>query len=137
MENMVISESEYLEACKILSKHPCLKKNAVESLKGSAVTAGCTLAGGIFGGPIGLAAGATIGGLVAYATSAKYKSLIQIITEMSDEDQTNLINFMRDLCNERNITTAAILTAVVTNPSAENYEVLSTGLMKYCAEIQK
>lgn len=134
---MVISKTEYLEACKILSKHPCLKKNFVESAKGSAVTAGFTMAGAMAGGPIGLAAGAAVGGLVAYATSAKYKSLIQIIAEMSEEDQTNLINFMRDLCNERNITTAATLMAVVNNPSAENYEELSTGLMNYCVEIQK
>ena len=62
-----------------------LKVTVIQILKGVAITGTAVFLGGLFLGPLGLAAGGAIGGAIAYAAARPYKHIQQVLKEMDEK----------------------------------------------------
>lgn len=72
-----------------------------ESGKGAAVVAGVTFASAIFFGPIGILAGGVAGGALGYAMTNKFKTLSQVLNDMSSSQKKNLVNRVKEEVEEK------------------------------------
>lgn len=112
---MPINEEELLNAAELV----CEQKEVKVALKCSAACAGLsaltTFAGGLVAGPIGLVAGATIGGVTAYSlTKNKFKPVVQILREeLTYSQKEQLANHLRNALKDIDITDAVKLFQVL------------------------
>uniref|UniRef100_A0A668V0G6 Uncharacterized protein n=1 Tax=Oreochromis aureus TaxID=47969 RepID=A0A668V0G6_OREAU len=81
-----------------------LRNTWTSLLKGAVVTGGCTLVCGALIGPVGFAVGGAIGGLCSWLTSKKFKSVPEILKEMTDDQRRDLFNAIRRHLQERGVT---------------------------------
>lgn len=66
---MPVNLKEFLDGVSILADNHNMRATVQSSGKGALICGACCFVGGILGGPVGLAAGGTIGGITAYRMS--------------------------------------------------------------------
>jgi len=86
------TEERIIALCIKLSEDENLQVTIKESFKGGMIAGASTVVGGFLGGPLGIAAGSTVGGcLAAYAARGKFLSVAQVIQKMPHEQQRMLV----------------------------------------------
>ena len=100
----------------IAKANPDLKKTVTEVLQGTTVTGGCVAVGGLLAGPPGLVIGGLIGFLVTALTTDNFKSLPQIMQDMSREDKQKLVDTAKHILMRQTLETA---TKILTNASSD------------------
>ncbi|XP_014242836.1 protein C19orf12 homolog isoform X4 [Cimex lectularius] len=116
---MPFNTRELIEAAEVIVQQENMKVNLQTSLKGATFTGISTFIGGIFGGPIGLAVGATLGGLSSmWYTRGQFKPVILIIREdMSVTQRNKFAQHLQNSIKDLDITDAIKLaTLVLQNP---------------------
>uniref|UniRef100_UPI00398EACC3 protein C19orf12 homolog n=1 Tax=Pristiophorus japonicus TaxID=55135 RepID=UPI00398EACC3 len=94
--------------------------------KGALVAGAMAFAGGLFGGPPGIAVGGVFGGLLgAWMTSGQFKPLPQIIMELPPSQQLMLSNDVHNIVRHLDWTDAVQLISLVMGNAALKQQVLS------------
>uniref|UniRef100_A0A3P8N8L9 Uncharacterized protein n=1 Tax=Astatotilapia calliptera TaxID=8154 RepID=A0A3P8N8L9_ASTCA len=86
---------DVMRLCCEVSAHEEIKVAVKNSTKGAMVAGGSAFVGGLLGGPPGIAVGGVIGGLSSWLTSKKFKSVPEILGEMTDDQRRELFNAIR------------------------------------------
>lgn len=111
---MVVRYNDILTVITTLGDDECLKVTVKGSAKGGLIAGVTSALGGLILGPLGLAVGGTLGGLLAYAASEPYKPVSQVIMyEMRPVDQEKLVGAVRNLVEGFDIQDAIELVALV------------------------
>ena len=76
---MVIRYNDILTVITTLCDDEGLKVTVKGSAKGGLIAGATSAVGGLVLGPLGLAIGGTVGGLIAYATAEPYKPVSQVV----------------------------------------------------------
>ena len=77
-KKMVIRYNDILTVITTLCDDEGLKVTVKGSAKGGLIAGATSAVGGLVLGPLGLAIGGTVGGLIAYATAEPYKPVSQV-----------------------------------------------------------
>ncbi|KAL1138683.1 hypothetical protein AAG570_008745 [Ranatra chinensis] len=93
---MPVKTTELLKAAEIVAEERNLKATIKHSLAASGFTFATTLLGGLLGGPVGIFAGAVVGGGTSMiATKGKFKSVVTIIRDdLTAAQRTQLCNHL-------------------------------------------
>ncbi|XP_071959636.1 protein C19orf12 homolog isoform X2 [Antedon mediterranea] len=90
---MPVSADELIRLLSVLAEEENLRVTVKETMKAGVMAGTGATIGGLMGGPLGIAVGGTCGSLVAaYMTNGKFKSVPQILQEMSPEQKERLYN---------------------------------------------
>lgn len=119
-QKMVIRTDEIIGIVTKLSDETGLKVTLNESVKGGLITGTICTIGGLILGPVGLALGGAIGGVLAYVKSdGKFKPASQVILyEMNAEDQRELVTSVKNILKELDATDVVQLMVLVNaNPA--------------------
>ncbi|XP_066249735.1 protein C19orf12 homolog [Euwallacea similis] len=85
------NKDDLMEICRILAEQEDLKVTVTESGKGAMMAAAGVFIGGLVAGPIGMAIGGSVTSIaVAMSSQGKFKSVMEILDEMTD-DQKRLL----------------------------------------------
>ncbi|XP_023988124.1 protein C19orf12 homolog isoform X2 [Physeter macrocephalus] len=94
--------------------------------RGALVTGAVAFAGGLVGGPPGLALGGAVGGLLgAWMTSGQFKPVPQIIMELPPAEQQKLFNEATAIVRRLEWTDAVQLTMLVMGSEALQQQLLA------------
>ncbi|XP_043562810.1 protein C19orf12 homolog [Chiloscyllium plagiosum] len=94
--------------------------------KGALLAGAIAFAGGLVGGPPGIAVGGVVGGLLgAWMTSGQFKPLPQIIMELPPNQQLILSKDVRNIVQHLDWTDAVQLISLVMGNTALKQEVVS------------
>ncbi|KAB0790213.1 hypothetical protein PPYR_01560 [Photinus pyralis] len=117
---MPVNQQELMKVAVELSEERNLQVTIIESGKGACIAGGGALLGGLFGGPVGLAIGGTLGSiLAAWNGSGKFKSVAEVILEdMTPTQRENLANAIKIALQDVSWEDAVQLTTLImTNDS--------------------
>ncbi|KAB7505093.1 Protein C19orf12-like protein [Armadillidium nasatum] len=112
---MPISTNEIIKLICDVSEEEKIKIAVSESLKGGAIAGCATVIGGLIMGPVGLAAGGTLGGITSYFVCKKFQSVPSVISRMDPSKREMLIHRVNVL-NGLEYTDYLQLTALVMAP---------------------
>jgi len=111
---MVVRYNDILTVITTLGDDECLKVTVKGSAKGGLIAGATSALGGLILGPLGLAVGGTLGGLLAYVTAEPYKPVSQVIMyEIRPVDQEKLVSAVRNVVEGFDIQDAIELVALV------------------------
>ncbi|RXG57732.1 hypothetical protein Avbf_10010 [Armadillidium vulgare] len=96
-------------------KKKILKLPVSESLKGGAIAGCATVIGGLIMGPVGLAAGGTLGGITSFFVCKKFESVPSVISKMDPSKREMLIHRVRTVLQQHGILGASCLGNVMSN----------------------
>ncbi|XP_029780860.1 protein C19orf12 homolog [Suricata suricatta] len=114
-----------------ISEERKMKAAIKHSGKGALVTGAMAFAGGMVGGPPGIAVGAVFGGLLrAWMTSHQFKPISQIIMELPPVEQRKLFNQVTTIIGHLDWMDAEQLTTLVMGSKALKQQLLAM-LEKY------
>ncbi|KAL7035653.1 hypothetical protein ACKWTF_008489 [Chironomus riparius] len=114
---MPLNTRDLIEAISIVADNNNIRVTIKSSLKASCTTAVTTFAGGMLFGPLGIPFGATIGGLLAFARTEKFKSVGSIIRdELSAEQKRKLCQHIIDAFKSVRSDEIATLICMITQP---------------------
>ncbi|XP_017768575.1 PREDICTED: protein C19orf12 homolog [Nicrophorus vespilloides] len=118
---MPVNTNEIIYAIRQLSDAKNLEVTVMESGKGACIAAACTFAGGLLAGPIGLGVGGTLGAIfAAYNGSGKFKSVGEVIMEMTPAQRTALAESVMKVIHDVDGRDLAMLaTIIMTNNSLQ------------------
>eukprot|EP01119_Soliformovum_irregulare_P008800 TRINITY_DN21914_c0_g1_i1.p1 TRINITY_DN21914_c0_g1~~TRINITY_DN21914_c0_g1_i1.p1 ORF type:complete len:134 (+),score=21.53 TRINITY_DN21914_c0_g1_i1:108-509(+) len=88
---------------RIADQNPQLKITVDESVKASLMVGGVTLVGSLLLGPVGIIAGAAIGGSVAYATSKPFTSAFVLLSKLDEQQREQLLATVQDLALQKEV----------------------------------
>ena len=94
--SIATATSVYEALLKVADANQDLKVTVREVAKGTGITAASTVVGGLLLGPVGLAVGGAVGGLLGYAASNNYKPIGQVLREMNDGEKKRLLEAARE-----------------------------------------
>ncbi|CAG9770450.1 unnamed protein product [Ceutorhynchus assimilis] len=116
-----------IEICRVLAEQENLKATIVESGKGALFVGLAAFMGSILAGPLGLAVGGTVSSVALAVSSSnkKYKSVVEIINEMNDDQKMRLSQSVTDtLKNVRLEDCVGLLTYVLSNATTKELVLL-------------
>lgn len=89
---MPVNTEEIMNVLVQLAEHENLRVTVQESAKGACIVGGSAFAGGLLGGPVGLAVGGVVGSFVSLAYGrGKYRSVAEVIMyDMTYAQKTKL-----------------------------------------------
>ncbi|XP_068244252.1 protein C19orf12 homolog isoform X2 [Palaemon carinicauda] len=118
---MPINTAEALSLVTQICEEEKLRVAVKESVKGGFIAGGATILGGLFGGPIGLAIGGTLGGCTAaYLSQGKFKSVVSIINnDLTGAQRESLANSVRGIFSEIGPADYAALTLYIAQPAVK------------------
>ncbi|XP_068244250.1 protein Nazo-like isoform X1 [Palaemon carinicauda] len=118
---MPINTAEALSLVTQICEEEKLRVAVKESVKGGFIAGGATILGGLFGGPIGLAIGGTLGGCTAaYLSQGKFKSVVSIINnDLTGAQRESLANSVRMFLQNRSVEDLAAASNLLLSPSAK------------------
>ena len=91
-----------------------------ETSRGVMIVGATTLVSSLVLGPVGFIVGSVGGGLWAYATSSDFKSLHNVLCDMTDEEKVKVVALAKSVAGERGMELA--LASLVTNsPEARDF----------------
>ncbi|XP_056137626.1 protein C19orf12 homolog isoform X2 [Lampris incognitus] len=122
---------DVMKLCCELSANQQIQTTVMGSGKGAAVAGGLAFAGGLLGGPPGIAVGGAVGSLLGcWLTTGQFKPLPQIIMELSPQQQQKLYENLMTILDNVHWTDLAQLTALVMgNPTLK--QQLTGALLGY------
>ncbi|XP_022521163.2 protein C19orf12 homolog [Astyanax mexicanus] len=111
MDNQI---DDIMDLCCELSKIKEMKAAVKNSGKGAVVAGGGAFVGGLLAGPVGIAAGGAVGGLLGmWMTSGQFKPVPEIIMKLSPQQQQKLYSDIMAILKTLNCTDVAQLVALV------------------------
>ncbi|XP_035214751.1 protein C19orf12 homolog [Stegodyphus dumicola] len=111
---MPVNSREIIELLCTLSEEEKLRVTLKESLKGGLIAGGSAILGGCLLGPIGLAFGGALGGIIAAAASHnKFLPASQVIATMEQERRDYLAEKVRNIMQSIDVTDIAVFAAMV------------------------
>ncbi|XP_065200855.1 protein C19orf12 homolog [Planococcus citri] len=111
---MVIRTREIVEIMADLARHENIRVNITESLKGGLVTGASAFLGGVFLGPLGIAAGAALGGLTAASTCSNFRPIAEILlNDLTSAQQALLVNRVNNVIQNLGVEDVVTLTAMI------------------------
>lgn len=120
---MVLNTKALLDGIAVLSDDANVRFTVQSSAKGALITAGYCFVGGLVAGPVGMAIGGGLGGLHAYKTAARFRSVGTIIRlDMTDRQREQLGDHMRRVLQDVQAQDAVILLSLVA--SSESLKAL-------------
>jgi len=120
------TEDLVIELCTSLASEENLQVTAKESMKGGAIAGICTMAGGVVGGPAGLAVGGAFGGcLAAYLAQDKFLPVSTVIQRMSPEKRRILANNVQELVTNIRAEDVATIMALLAGDVILRQRILS------------
>ncbi|ODM99506.1 Protein C19orf12 [Orchesella cincta] len=128
---MPVNVHEIMEACELLARQDNLNLCIQESLKGATMAGFGSFIGGVLMGPVGIAVGATVGGVVGSSVCRHYQPLWQIIQEMNEADKDRFAKHMQKVLNDLDITDAVVLMTLVRDPTAMGRNAIVKELGNY------
>jgi len=128
---MPVNVQEIMEACEVLARQDNLNVCIQESLKGAAIAGLGSFVGGVLMGPVGIAIGATVGGVAGSSVCKQYQPLWRIIQDMNEADKKRLANHMQKVLNDLDISDAVVLMALVRDPTAMGRDAFVKELGNY------
>ncbi|NWW13303.1 CS012 protein, partial [Oreocharis arfaki] len=90
-----------------------MKAAVTHSGRGALLTGASAFLGGLLAGPIGIAAGGAVGGLVGWITSGEFKPVPQILMELPPSERQKLCAEAMTIIKNLDWTDAAQLVALV------------------------
>lgn len=109
-----ISPDDLVDVLSKLAKDNNLQVSLKQSLTGGVIAGTCATVGGLLGGPIGIAAGATLGGLYgAWSTSGTFKPVYSVLQEMSPIEKERLYRSITLALGDVNMLDVAALLALI------------------------
>jgi len=133
-QKMPISTSDIIEACNVIASQGHLQICVTESLKGAAMAGFGAFTLGVLLGPVGMVVGGTIGSIAGARMAKHYVPLVQILANMTEDDQVKLSNHMMQVIQKLDITDALVLMSVVASPDAIAKKAIVAGLGAYYGE---
>ncbi|KAI5623855.1 protein C19orf12-like, partial [Silurus asotus] len=129
---------DVMKLCCELSANQQLKTTVKHSGKGALTAGGLAFAGGLFGGPLGIAVGSgAVGGLLGcWMTSGQFKPLPQVIMEMTPEQQKKLYEDVMAILGSIEWTDVAQLTAIVMGSTSLQQQVTAALVTYIHKELQ-
>ncbi len=112
---MVIRYNDIVQVVTTLADEENIQVAVKETLKGGLIAGSACIAGGLLLGPPGLAIGGAVGGGLAYCLARdKFKPMSQVILyEMSAEQQTQLVDSVKNILRDADATDAVELMALL------------------------
>ncbi|KAF7698927.1 protein C19orf12 homolog isoform X1 [Silurus meridionalis] len=128
---------DVMKLCCELSANQQLKTTVKHSGKGALTAGGLAFAGGLFGGPLGIAVGGAVGGLLGcWMTSGQFKPLPQVIMEMTPEQKKKLYEDVMAILGSIEWTDVAQLTAIVMGSTSLQQQVTAALVTYIHKELQ-
>ncbi|TRY82846.1 hypothetical protein DNTS_022059 [Danionella cerebrum] len=131
---------DVMKLCCELSANQQVKTAVKQSGKGAVAAGGLAFAGGLLGGPLGIAVGkyrGAVGGLLGcWMTSGQFKPLPQVIMEMTPDQQRRLYDDITAVLGSITWTDVAQLTALVLGNASLQQQVTATLLSYIHKELQ-
>ncbi|KAJ8340131.1 hypothetical protein SKAU_G00347640 [Synaphobranchus kaupii] len=122
---------DVMQLCCELSANQQMKAAMKHSGRGALVTGAVAFAGGLMGGPPGLAVGGAVGGLLGcWMTSGQFRPVPQILLELPPQQQQKLYNDIMGVLGSLDWTDLAQLTALVMG-SATLQQQVTAALLSY------
>ncbi|CAM9139172.1 unnamed protein product [Lampetra fluviatilis] len=88
---MVLRVDELMEVVSTLARQRGVQVALTQAGKGAIVTGGIALLGGLIAGPVGIAAGGALGGLVGMAvTRGTFRPLHEVLAELPESERRRL-----------------------------------------------
>ncbi|XP_013777327.1 protein C19orf12 homolog [Limulus polyphemus] len=116
---MPVDLDDLMKLLMILASEENLKVTVNESVKGGIVAGTSAAVGGLLMGPVGLAVGGAVGGCAAcYIARDKFKPVVQVIQEMSNDKKERLVDAVTDVTSNLNITDVARLAVLLSGNAA-------------------
>uniref|UniRef100_A0A2M4ASM0 Putative conserved plasma membrane protein n=1 Tax=Anopheles triannulatus TaxID=58253 RepID=A0A2M4ASM0_9DIPT len=118
---MPINTRQLLDAVGTLTDRESMRVTMKSSAKGAAIAGSGSFLGGMMGGPVGLFVGGALGGLVAYAMSANFKPVSEIIrNELTVAERERLKERILNALSEFQPTDLVVILSLLTgNVSAQ------------------
>jgi hypothetical protein len=82
-----MSIAYYNKIVEILESAPELQRTIGGICKQTCWVAGCTIGGGVVGGPLGAAGGGLAGVYFGYRNAADYRPLLEVVRNLNDDEQ--------------------------------------------------
>lgn len=123
---MPVDVREVIELVSTLSEEENLRVTVTECAKAGLIAGVATTVGGVVAGPIGLLFGASVGGVIAYASTKKFKSAVQVIADMKQEDKNVLAQRVRDIMSNVGVSDIAVFTAMLSSDESVRRKVIMT-----------
>lgn len=128
---------DVMKLCCELSANQQIKTTVKLSGKGAMAAGGFAFAGGLVGGPLGIAVGSAVGGLLGcWMTSGQFKPLPQAIMEMTPVQQKKLYEDIMAILGSIEWTDVAQLTALVLGHASLQQQVTAALLGYIHKELQ-
>jgi hypothetical protein len=108
-----------------------------KSFKGAMICGAASFLGGLVAGPVGLAAGGTIGGLAAYCSQqGQFKPVSQVLNELSYERKERIADQVNDILTQMEVNDLAQFAqlAIVVGTVVENGNVTNAMLQRFIQE---
>ncbi|XP_039958257.1 protein C19orf12 homolog [Bactrocera neohumeralis] len=127
---MPVNTRELMEAIAIIANERNVQVTMKQSAKGAMVCAATAFIGGILLGPVGLAAGGTAGGLMAYKmTGGTFRPLADVLlNDLNDAQQERLVRHVNNAVAEFAISDLAMLLPLLMNNAGIQQAVLNTAI---------
>jgi len=109
---MVIRYNDILTVITTLGDDEGLRLAGKGSVKGGLITGAASAITGFILGPIGLAIGGTLGGLLAYGLSEPYQPISEVVLHMRPIDQEKLVTAVRRITDSLDVQDAIELVAL-------------------------
>ncbi|KAL2093796.1 hypothetical protein ACEWY4_011108 [Coilia grayii] len=119
---------DVMRLCRELSANEQIETAITHTGKAGAAGGAMMMAGGLIGGPPGIVVGAVVGGVLGYwMTNGQFKSIPQVIMEMTPDQKQKLYADVMPILGSRPIqwTDVAQLTAVVMGDTSLKQQVMA------------
>ncbi|XP_007235971.2 protein C19orf12 homolog [Astyanax mexicanus] len=134
---MAYRVNDIMKLCCEVSANQQMKAAVKNSGKGAAVAGGGAFVGGLLAGPVGIAAGGALGGLLGcWMTSGQFKPVPQIIMELPPQQQQKLYSDVMAVLGKLDWTDVAQLVALVMGNATMQQQVAAAVLSYVTKELR-
>lgn len=128
---MVIRTDELLEVAGMLAQDRGLQVTVTKALQGAAVAGACAFIGAMVAGPVGIACGGALGGIVGAAyTKGQFRPLGEVLAELPPAERQQLATSLDQIVSSLQWTDAVAL-AMFLNQNGDLKERFFRVLMTY------
>uniref|UniRef100_H2YM29 Uncharacterized protein n=1 Tax=Ciona savignyi TaxID=51511 RepID=H2YM29_CIOSA len=121
---MPLRSNDVMQLLVTLAQEENIQVTVTQALRGGLLAGGGALVGGLIGGPVGIAFGASVGGLAAVATSQEFKPLYVVIKQLPAPQKKELERRVMNIISGFELQDGLALLALVNGSAAIKLKII-------------